>query len=62
MLACVAGLTGCGATGSASDGAGYAALHPSAETRRFILANDDPFVREVAGHNKQCSRDAACRK
>lgn len=57
-----AGLTGCGAAGSATDGAGYTALHPSAETRRFVLAHDRPFAASVAAHNMQCTRDAGCRK
>lgn len=37
-------------------------MHPNGETRRFILERDRPFALELAGHNKQCSRDAACRK
>ncbi|MBB3385977.1 hypothetical protein FHX12_004849 [Rhizobium sp. BK609] len=46
----------------ASDGAGYAALHPSSATRAFIFANDRPFVKEVAAHNIQCGKDPMCRK
>ena len=55
-------LAGCGATTGASDGAGYAALHPNAKTRAFIFANDEPFTREVAAHNIQCGKDPLCRK
>ncbi len=55
-------LAGCGATMGASDGAGYAALHPNAQTRAFIFANDQPFTREVAAHNLQCRKDPLCRK
>lgn len=61
-LASAASLAGCGSTGIAPDGAGYARLTPNAESRVFILDNDDAFARQVAAHNAQCARDAGCRK
>jgi len=30
---------------------GWKQLHPSAETRDFIIRNDRPFAEDVAGHN-----------
>lgn len=50
------------ATTGASDGAGYAALHPNAETRACIWEKDRPFTQEVAAHNTQCAKDPLCRK
>jgi len=37
-------------------------MTPGPETRRFIIANDRPFAEEVAAHNRQCAKDAGCRK
>ena len=62
MLTCALFSAGCGATGRATDGTGYAKLTPAAETRRFILANDRPFAQAVAAHNRQCGKDKGCRK
>lgn len=62
MLTCAALSAASCATAPASNGAGYAMLHPSAETRAFIFANDRPFTREVAAHNATCARDEACLK
>jgi hypothetical protein len=44
------------------DGSGFSALHPSADTRRFIVKNDLDFAREVAAHNEVCARQAGCKK
>lgn len=62
MLSCVALSVASCKTVGASDGAGYALLHPSPETRAFIFENDRPFTQEVAGHNEQCKKDPMCRK
>lgn len=55
-------LAGCGATGRASDGAGYALLMPAPATRAFILEHDQAFARQVVAHNLQCGKDDGCRK
>lgn len=47
---------------SANDGAGYEALTPAPATRQFIVANDKPFARQVAAHNRTCASQQACRK
>ena len=57
-----ASLAGCGATGSANDGAGYARLTPNAATRAHIVAEDQAFARQVVAHNRQCGTDPLCRK
>lgn len=49
-------------TSGANDGAGYARLTPSPETRSFIVAHDEAFARQVVAHNTQCAHDALCRK
>lgn len=56
-LACALPLAAseCQKTTSATDGAGFEMLAPSAETRSFIVANDQPFARRVAGHNRACA-------
>lgn len=51
-----------GASDGATDGAGYKLLHPSPATKGFIVANDKPFAREVAGHNATCKQHKACKK
>lgn len=56
MLLAVAG---CQSTG-ASDGTGYKRLTPNAGTRSYIIANDLPFARQVAAHNRQCAKDDGC--
>lgn len=62
MPACAALLAACSPTGNAGDGAGYARLTPAPATRAFIIAEDRIFARQVAAHNLQCDRDAACAK
>jgi hypothetical protein len=62
MLICVALSVASCKTVGASDGAGYAVLHPNAATREFIFANDKPFTQEVGAHNIQCGKDPMCRK
>lgn len=57
MLLAVAGCQ----TGGASDGTGYKRLTPNASTRAHIIANDLPFARQVAAHNRQCEKDKGCR-
>jgi hypothetical protein len=54
--------SGCQKTTSANDGAGFEALTPSAETRSFLITNDQPFGRQVAGHNRTCAAQPGCRK
>lgn len=53
--------SGCSRT-PANDGAGFELLTPSPETRQFIITNDKPFARQVAGHNRTCVAQPACRK
>lgn len=53
--------SGCSQT-LASNGSGYEALTPAPETRNFIVANDKPFARQVAAHNRTCKKDEACTK
>lgn len=55
-------LAGCQTKTSVVDGSGFSMLHPSAETRKFIVAKDLPFAREVAGHNDTCRKQPGCRK
>lgn len=50
------------ASDGSTDGAGYEQLTPSPATRRFIVAEDKPFARQVASHNRTCDKDEACRK
>ena len=54
-------LGGCTTT-PAVEGAGFSQLTPSAATRAFIVRNDQPFARQVAGHNRACQRSTACKK
>jgi len=44
------------------DGSGFETLHPSADTRRFIVKNDLDFAKEVVAHNETCSKLPGCRK
>lgn len=55
-------VSGCQATTSANDGAGFERLNPSAVTRQFIIANDIPFAKQVVAHNQTCDKLPACRK
>jgi hypothetical protein len=55
-------LASCKTETSVVDGSGFSMLHPSAETRKFIVANDLPFAREVAGHNETCAKQPGCRE
>ena len=50
------------ASDGSTDGAGYEHLTPSAKTRQYIVAEDKPFARQVASHNRTCAKDEACRK
>jgi hypothetical protein len=52
---------GCSLT-PANDGAGFELLTPSAATRQFIVSNDQPFARQVAGHNRTGNSQPGCRK
>ena len=54
-------LAGC-ATSNVSEGAGYELLTPLPDTARAIVASDRAFAEQVAAHNRQCRRDAGCRK
>ena len=54
--------SGCSQTSGATDGAGYAMLTLSGATRQFIIANDQPFARQVASHNRTCAAHAGCSK
>jgi hypothetical protein len=68
MLTCATPLvvSGCsptfGASSGAADGAGYSLLNPNSGTRSYIIANDKPFAKEVAGHNATCKQHKACKK
>lgn len=57
-------LAGCQGAPPASvvDGSGFEMLTPSPATRKFIVANDLPFARQVVAHNETCARQAGCRK
>ncbi|KQW51035.1 hypothetical protein ASD02_32415 [Ensifer sp. Root1252] len=55
-------VSGCSQTSGATDGAGYAMLTPSGATRQFMIANDQPFARQVASHNRMCAAHAGCSK
>ena len=52
----------CATNTAINDGAGYELLKPKPETVAYIKDNDVPFLRSVAGHNRQCKSDDACRK
>lgn len=62
LFALLSAASGCQTPSSANDGAGFAALHPSAGTRQFIVANDKPFAKEVVAHNATCAMMKACAK
>lgn len=47
---------------SVVDGSGFEMLTPSPATRKFIVANDLPFARQVVAHNETCARQPGCRK
>ena len=59
LFAASLGAVGCSTT--ANDGAGFERLTPSAETRSFIITNDQQFARQVAAHNRTCAAQPACR-
>lgn len=50
ILALALALGACKTAGSVCDGWGR--LTPNASTRSHIVANDEPFARQVAGHNR----------
>ena len=58
-FALLLGAYGCQTPG-ANDGIGYKRLTPNAGTRGYIIANDLPFARQVAAHNRQCAKDKGC--
>jgi len=60
----LAALCGCTTTPPASvvDGSGFQMLHPSSATRKFIVANDLDFAREIVSHNSFCQSQSGCRK
>lgn len=60
MLTCAASLAGC--TVSPDAGAGFQRLTPAPATAEWIVANDRPFARQVAAHNRQCDANQGCRK
>lgn len=60
-LICCFILAGCGTTYNTTDGTGYKKLTPNASTRQHILKHDLPFAKQVAGHNRQCAKDAGCK-
>ncbi|MEO3389479.1 hypothetical protein [Mesorhizobium sp. CAU 1741] len=62
LFALSSGASGCQSKAGVNDGAGFALLTPSAETRSFIIANDRPFAEQVAGHNRTCMALPACTK
>lgn len=53
---------GCQTKPAANDGAGFEQLTPAPVTRAFIVAQDKPFARQVAAHNRTCGKLPACRK
>lgn len=63
-LLALAVLAGCQTAPPASvvDGSGFEILHPSADTRKFIVKNDLPFAQEVVAHNETCAKQPGCRK
>jgi len=62
MLFCASfALTACQTT-APTEGAGYELLTPAPDTARYIVANDEPFARQVAAHNRFCRQSAACRR
>ena len=59
-MICVLSLVGCQTI--ASDGAGYEQLTPKPKTVSYVKHNDPVFLRQVAGHIKQCKSDKGCAK
>lgn len=55
-------LASCQTQTNVVDGSGFSLLHPSPVTRKFIVANDLDFAREVVAHNETCSKQPGCRK
>lgn len=55
-------VSGCQATTSANDGAGFERMTPSAGTRQYIISNDIPFAKQIVAHNQTCDKLPACRK
>lgn len=51
IFAALLAASGCQTMTPADSCDGWRKLHPSAETRDFIIANDRPFAEDVAGHN-----------
>jgi hypothetical protein len=37
-------------------------LTPAPTTRKFIVANDIDFARQVVAHNETCAKQPGCRK
>lgn len=62
MCAAVLVASGCQTRTSVVDGSGFEMLHPAPITRKFIVANDLEFAREVVTHNETCAKMAGCRK
>ena len=62
MLFCVSFALSACQTPAATEGAGYELLTPAPDTARYIVANDEPFARQVASHNRQCREDSLCVK
>jgi hypothetical protein len=62
MFAAALVASGCQTQTSVVDGSGFEMLHPSAGTRKFIVANDLPFAQEVVAHNETCAKQPGCKK
>lgn len=62
FVASLALVAGCQTGKGANDGSGYSFTPLSAPSRDFLIANDRPAVEAIIGNNRQCARDAQCRK
>jgi hypothetical protein len=62
MISAAVLVASCSKTASVVDGSGFEMLHPSADTRRFIVKNDLSCAREVVAHNETCAKQPGCRK
>lgn len=61
-FASISAASGCKTIASDVTGAGFETLTPLVATRAFIVANDLPFARQVASHNRTCQTMAGCAK
>lgn len=55
-------LAGCQSAKAVNDGSGYRFVPLKPATRDYVIGNDREAAEAIAGNNRQCKRDAQCRK